>query len=66
MPMKRVFLLAYLLLLIEICAPSAEKKEPEPMAEPRETALVIAEHPKAPEKLSLLIDGETTEMDMQS
>lgn len=69
--MKRLFLIAYLLLLIEFCMPKAQKTEtaapgptamlsPPPTVEP-----VVQSGPPALQRLKVLIDGEAVEMDMQ-
>lgn len=69
--MKKLLLIAYLLVLIELCMPRLEKPEPET---PAATAHIVSapvltpppkKHPDIPEKLSVLVGGEAVEMDME-
>lgn len=69
--MKRLFLIAYLLLLIELCMPQSEKTEREEAVPavtiiPAATAEPVEQiSPPVVQKLKVLVDGETVEMDMQ-
>lgn len=69
--MKKLFLIAYLLILIELCMPQSEKTESEEPAptvsvSPAATVKPAAQSsPPAVQKLKVLVGGEAVEMDMQ-
>lgn len=63
--MKKVFLLLYLLLVLEICIPRERAQEEIDIPTTGQAEITHAPRAPAPEKVKLLVEGDSLELDMQ-
>ena len=63
--MKKVFLLLYLLLVLEFCMPRERPQEEAAMPAASQAAVSLSPSEPAPERIKLLAEGECVELSMQ-